>query len=68
MNLNIEIFSNYCGSIEDRINACCDKQVAELLKERICWEVKQVKENEVDLDLLREKLDRLIEKKFIRRI
>ena len=64
MNFNLKDISSYCGSIEDRINACFDKQVAELLKERICWEVKQATENEVDTDFLRRKLDQLIEKAF----
>ncbi len=64
MNTTLEEISKYCGSIEERINACCDRQVAELLKERICWEIKQAAENEVDLALIREKLNQIIQKKF----
>jgi len=54
----------YCGSIEERINACCDRKVADLLKTTICFELQQGSGDKTALNLLKRRIDELIEKKF----
>lgn len=63
---NIEkIIKSYCGSLEDRFDACRDKKVAELLKERICWEFKQANQKTLKLSDVKLYLDDLINNKFL---
>lgn len=62
---NIEkILKKYCGSLDERIDACKDRYVAALLKERICWEFKQSGEKKLTLDFVIKYIDELITKKF----
>ncbi len=63
---NIEkLINKYCESLEDRFDACKDKKVAELLKERICWEFKQANQKKLTLNDVEIYLDDLINNKFL---
>jgi len=63
---NLEkMINEYCGSLEDRFDACKDKRVAELLKERICWEFQQEKTEKLKLSEIKNYLDELINNKFL---
>ncbi|OQX87857.1 hypothetical protein B6D60_03045 [candidate division KSB1 bacterium 4484_87] len=53
----------YLSSIEGRIDACCDKHVAEVLKEVIFDEAKE-RFGEVPLGTLKTEIDKMINKKF----
>ena len=64
MNKTEESIKKYCGSIEERINACCDRKVAELLKTTICYELQQGGDDKEALNVLMKRIDELIEKKF----
>ena len=62
---NIEkVLKKYCGSLDERIGACKDKYVAELLKERICWEFKQSGEKELTFNFVEKYINELIKQKF----
>jgi len=62
---NIEkLIKKHCGSLEDRFNACKDKKVAELLKDRVFWEFKQANHKTIKLADIKDYLDKLIKKKF----
>jgi len=62
---NIEdIVKKYCGSLEERMDACKDRKVAAILKERICWEFKRSGNKELTLDFVKQYLDNLIAAKF----
>ena len=54
----------YCGSIEERINACCDCKVADLLKTTICVELQQGSGDKAALNVLMKRIDELIENEF----
>ena len=51
-------------SIEERFDACCDKQVAELLKKVVFSEVSKKEQDKDKLEMLRSQIDQMIEKRF----
>ena len=59
-----QIIKKYCGSVEDRIAACCDKQVANYLKQSICSEIKQKCKSEPVLDFIKIYVENLIQVRF----
>ena len=60
-----KILKKYCGSLSQRIDACKDRKVVELLKERICSEIKQFGGQEISLADVESYLDELISAKFM---
>ena len=58
-----QTIKKYCGSLEERFDACKDKVVAELLKEQICWEFKQANNKVLSFEDVEFYLDTLIRKK-----
>ncbi|NOZ61289.1 MAG: hypothetical protein GXO74_06375 [Calditrichaeota bacterium] len=54
---------DYLASLEGRIDACCDKHVAELLKDVIFEEAKE-RFDEVSLVSLKTAIEKMINKKF----
>lgn len=60
-----KILKKYCGSLDDRFDACKDKVVAELLKEQICWEYRQANHKALSLEDVEFYLDKVIKKKFV---
>ena len=63
-NLSEQIIKKYCGSVEDRIAACCDKQVAKYVKQSICSEIKQKCKSEPILDFVKQYVENLIQLRF----
>jgi hypothetical protein len=59
-----QIIKKYCDSAEDRIAACCDKQVAKYLKQSICSEIKQKCKSEPVLAFVRQYVEHLIQVRF----
>jgi len=59
-----QIIKKYCGSVEDRIAACCDKKVAKYLKQSIYSEIKQNCKSESVLDFVRQYVEHLFQLKF----
>ena len=59
-----KLIKKYCGSLEDRFDACKDKKGAELLKERVFWEFKQADHKIINLSDVKDYLDKLINRKF----
>lgn len=59
-----EIIKEYCGSVEERINSCADRQVAIILKERLCWELQINCKSEIVNNFLTKYVDDLIKSKF----
>lgn len=64
MSKTEESIKKYCGSIEKRINACCDRKVADVLKTTICYELQKGSEDQALFNFLIQRIDELIEKKF----
>ncbi|MFZ5518239.1 MAG: hypothetical protein ACOY90_16505 [Candidatus Zhuqueibacterota bacterium] len=58
------IIQTICGSIEDRIDACADRHVAQLLKERLCSELREGCKSEIVNNFLDKIVDELIKRKF----
>jgi len=58
------IIKKYCGEVEDRIAACCDKQVANYLKKCICNEIKKNCKSEPVRDFIERYVENLIQLKF----
>ena len=58
------IIKKYCGFVEDRVAACCDKQVANYLKECICSEIKQNFNSDPVFDFIKQYVENLIQVKF----
>ncbi len=61
------IIKRYCGAIEERVAACYDKKVAQLLKTQICREVRQNCNNKAIVAFVREYVDALIRQRFQKR-
>ena len=59
-----DIIKDYCGDIEQRIKACRSRDVAELLKHRLCSELKRNCESTMIKDVLIDHVDKLISKMF----
>lgn len=59
-----QIIKKYCGSVEDRIAACCDKQVAEYLKQNIYGEIRQNCKSESVLEFARQYVENLVQARF----
>lgn len=64
MTKSDQIIQKYCGSVEERVEACCDEQVAECLKESIDAQLKQSCDNEAIIRFIRRYLDNLIQARF----
>ena len=58
------LIKQYCGSINKRIDACGDKDVALILKDYFCWEFQQKCKSEIILNFLENQVNQIIEKKF----
>jgi len=59
-----QIIKKYCGSVEDRVAACCDKQVAKYLKQSIYSEIQQKCKSEPVLAFVKQYVENLIQVKF----
>lgn len=59
-----QIIKKYCGSVEDRIAACCDKKAANYLKQNIYSEIKQTCHSKIVLDFVKQYVDKVIQLKF----
>ena len=59
-----QIIKKYCSSVEDRIAACCNKQVATYLKQSICDEVKKKCNSEIVFNFVKQYLENLIQVRF----
>ncbi len=64
MTKSDQIIQRYCGSVEERVEACCDEQVAECLKESIYAQLKQSCDNEEIIRFIGRYLDNLIQARF----
>lgn len=64
MNKSDQIIEQYCGSISERIAACCDEQVASCLKETIFSQIKNNCHSEIVLDFVEQYIDNLIKARF----
>ncbi len=58
------IIKKYCGSVEDRITACCDREVAKYLKQSIYIEIKQKCKSKAVLDFINKYMENLIQVRF----
>ncbi len=58
------IIKKYCGAIEERIAACHDKKVAQLLKQLLFNEIRQQCKNKAILASARDYIDALIRQRF----
>ena len=58
-----EELREFLASIGERIDACCDKHVADVLKEVVFEEAKE-RFDQISLKFLRIEIDRMINKKF----
>ncbi len=58
------IIKKYCGTVEDRIAACCDRKVAKYLMQSICSEINQNCKSEPVLGFVKQYLENLIQVKF----
>lgn len=59
-----DIIKEVCGCVEERINACADLHVAQILKERMCWELQENCKSEIVNNFLNKFVDDLINRKF----
>ncbi len=59
-----QIIEKYCGQIEERIDACRDKKVAEYLKQNICLELKRHSNDQFVLNYIETYIDQLIDDRF----
>lgn len=59
-----DIIRDYCGDIERRIQACRTRDVAELLKRRLCSELESSCHSSMIKNVLVNHVDKLIEKDF----
>lgn len=64
MTKSDQIIQRYCGSLEERIEACCDEQVAECLKESISAQLKKSCKNETVIRFIVRYLDNVIRARF----
>jgi len=58
------IIQAICGSVADRIDACADLSVAQVLKERLCSELHEGCQSEIVNNFLDNIVDDLIKRKF----
>lgn len=65
-NITRQIIKENCGSIEDRVAACCDKKVAKYLKQNIYNEIKQNCNNKYVCDFVKQYVEHLIQVRFQR--
>jgi len=63
MNYENEI-QRVCGNIKERVRACRSRQVAEMLKEKMCRELSRQCKSEIILNLLSQNVDKLIAETF----
>jgi hypothetical protein len=58
------IIKNICGNVEERIRACHSRQIAEMLKERLCSELANQCKSEIIQNFLIHYVDNLIIENF----
>lgn len=59
-----DIIKQYCGDIDERIKSCRSKKVAELLKQRLCSELKRNCKSSIINRMLLDHADKTINKVF----
>ena len=64
INVSEQIIKQYCDTIEDRVAACCDKQVAQYLRQIVYREVEQKCDSGPVLDFVKKYIDNLIQMRF----
>ncbi len=64
MSVNENDMIRFIETIEDRFDACCDKKVAELLRELVYCEIEQKHDEPKTINKLKIKVDNLILEKF----
>jgi hypothetical protein len=64
MGKESEIISKYCKNVGMRIRVCRHRDVALLLKKRICNEIKNECKSEIIFVILNKYIDQLIEETF----
>ena len=64
LSVSDQLIKKYCGSLEERITACCDEKVAECLKQNLFCEISRQCKSEVIAEFLNKYVDNLINAKF----
>jgi len=59
-----QIIQRYCNSIEERVLACCDENVAECLKQCLCSEIKRDCNSDIVVQFVQRYVDNLIQARF----
>ena len=64
MDIELKIIKKYCGRIEERINACKNRDIAVLLMKRLCAELEQNCKNSNVMEYLQKHVNQLITTSF----
>jgi hypothetical protein len=64
MEQELNVINKYCGQIEERIKACKNRDIAEILLNRLCSELDQNCKSDVVLNFLRVHVEKLIKEVF----
>lgn len=59
-----QLIKKYCGSLEERISACCDEKVAECLMQKLNNEITQNCKSEIVVGFLNKYVENLIKANF----
>lgn len=64
MNEEMKIIGFFCGDIQERIKACRSREIAELLKNRVCDELAEMCKSDVIRLVLLHQVSKLIDQTF----
>jgi len=64
MESEMLIIKKYCGNIEERIKACKNKQIAEYLKNQLCYELELNCKSDIVMNVLQSYINKLIKTTF----
>ncbi len=64
MDLELSTINKYCGNIEERIKACKNRNIAEQLRSRLCFELGVNCKSEIVINVLHEYLNKIIKNTF----
>ncbi|MBN2411962.1 hypothetical protein JXQ31_09745 [candidate division KSB1 bacterium] len=64
MDSELSIIKKYCGNIEERIKACKNRDIAEQLRCRLCFELGENCKSEIVINVLHEYVNKIINNTF----
>ena len=56
--------NKYCGNVKERIKACKSRDIAERLRNRLCFELEEYCKSEIVVNVLNDYVNKIINKTF----